>query len=166
MVASRKRRVKALAPSLTRVASYRSACSVTQRFASPARDHESLITSHESRVQPRSTQTGTASWTHPLVSQWKHSPRVEAARNFIPGRPVPAGPIQPHFCSSITRTVFAQTYATGESRKFYFSPIKSLLTSACRRVQCKFVCKPSCRPGKYLLFDNQMNQARTRLVCP
>ncbi len=31
-----------------------------------------------------STQPGTPRWTHPLVSHWKQSPRVEPARNSIP----------------------------------------------------------------------------------
>jgi hypothetical protein len=31
-----------------------------------------------------STQPETPQWTHPLVSHWKQSPRVEPARNFIP----------------------------------------------------------------------------------
>ncbi len=31
-----------------------------------------------------STQPGTPRWTHPLVSRWKQSSRVEPARNFIP----------------------------------------------------------------------------------
>jgi len=39
--------------------------------------------SHASLGLAPSAQTGTASWTHPLVSYWKHSSRVEPARNFI-----------------------------------------------------------------------------------
>ncbi len=46
--------------------------------------HESPITSHESRALDPSTQPGTPRWTHPLVSRWKQSSRVEPARNSIP----------------------------------------------------------------------------------
>ena len=60
-----------------------------------------------------------------------------------------------HFYPSITWQPF-----------FCFPPMKSLLTFPVCAVECRFVCSPSCRPGKYQLFDNQMNQARTRLVCP
>jgi hypothetical protein len=179
MVTSREQQ-QALAPSLTGAATdpparslsdtplslqapaWRCVAQVAQRLAPPARGHESLITSHESRVQTPSTQPGTPRWTHPPVSHWKHLPRVESARNFIPAP------------STVPRTELVASKAEPAPLGFAFTNHKSpvtnhgdiCLTSVSHRVQSRFVCSPSCRPGKYQLFDNQMNQARTRLVCP
>ena len=66
--------------------------SASQCAASPAastpRLSRSPTLSHSPKGRNRrtkpSTQPGTPRWTHPLVSHWKHSPRVEAARNSIP----------------------------------------------------------------------------------
>ena len=156
MVTIRDRRVKSLAPSLAGVASHPSArAQVAQRFASPAGDHESPITDRRSRALAPSTQTGTPRWTHPLVSRWKHSPRVESARNFIPG---------PSFLAE------HRLRRLGDRSVFGCHPLSKFsddrLTFITYQVECKFVCSPSCRPGNDQLFDNQMNQARTRLVCP
>ncbi len=83
----------------------------------------------------------------PLVSHWKHSPRVEPARNFIPSRHILAESLRPHSCSSITRLFLANVRESAAAEKIYFPPMKSLLTfSVSIAVECRFVCKPSCRP--------------------
>ncbi len=179
MVTNQEQQHRALAPSLAGVASYPSTRSlvgrptrVAQRLASSAADHQSPIASHRSRVPAPSTQPGTPRWTHPLVSQWKHSSRVEPARNSIPApSTVPGGQTcreQSRACASdvLSRTTNHESRITDFSCHLFSKFSDNRLTSITYHVECKFVCSPSCRPGKYQLFDNQMNQARTRLVCP
>jgi hypothetical protein len=62
-----------------------------------------------------STQPGTPRWTHPLVSYWKQSPRVESARNFIPALSTPIS-LRPRRSVPLRSLTRSKSLAFHESR--------------------------------------------------